>query len=246
MKITLRIQRYNPEKDASPRFEDYLLEMAGEDKILDALLRIKAYVDGSLAFRKSCGHGICGSDAMIINGEERLACRTLIRDLKLEPSPEGELLVTVEPLKGLPLQRDLMVDQEPFFSAYRSVKPYLLDPSPVAAKERRQSQEERALFDDATKCILCASCYSACPVVRDKNPDFIGPAAVLGASRFVFDSRDAGLAGRLPALDRPGGIWDCESRFRCTQVCPRGIKVTKAINATKRRIEALKKGNIVQ
>jgi succinate dehydrogenase / fumarate reductase iron-sulfur subunit len=183
---------------------------------------------------------------MIINGEEKLACKTLFRDLRLEPGPEGELVVTVEPLKGLPLQRDLMVDQARFFAAYRSVKPFLLEPSPVAAKERKQSPEERAEFDDATKCILCASCYSACPVVRDKNPDFIGPAAVLGASRFSFDSRDGGLALRLPALDRPGGIWDCESKFRCTQVCPRGIKVTKAINATKRRIEAAKKGSATQ
>jgi succinate dehydrogenase / fumarate reductase iron-sulfur subunit len=130
--------------------------------------------------------------------------------------------------------------------AYRSIKPFLLKPAPVAAKERKQSQAERAEIDDATKCILCASCYSACPVIREKNPDFIGPAALLGASRFVFDSRDAGLEDRLPALDRKDGIWDCESRFRCTQVCPRGIKVTKAINATKRRIEALKKGNSIQ
>jgi succinate dehydrogenase / fumarate reductase, iron-sulfur subunit len=246
MKITFRIRRYNPEEDAAPHFEDYELEMAGEDKVLDALLRIKSYVDGSLAFRKSCGHGICGSDAMVINDEERLACKTLIRDLKLEPDADGKLVVKVEPLKGLPLQRDLMVDQEPFFSAYRSVKPFLINPAPVAAKERKQSQEERALFDDATKCILCASCYSSCPVIREKNPDFMGPAAVLGASRFAFDSRDSGFAERLPALDREDGIWDCENRFRCTQVCPRGIKVTKAINATKRKIESIKKGNIVQ
>jgi succinate dehydrogenase / fumarate reductase iron-sulfur subunit len=246
MKITVRIQRYNPEKDAAPHFEDYPLEMAGEDKVLDALLRIKTYVDGSLAFRKSCAHGICGSDAMIINGEERLACKTLIKNLDLKSGPAGELLVTVEPLKGLPLQRDLMVDQEPFFTAYRSIKPFLINSAPVAAKERKQSPEERAEFDDATKCILCASCYSACPVVRGKNPGFIGPAAVLGASRFVFDSRDSGFGERMPLLDRKDGIWDCDNRFRCTQVCPRGIKVTKAINATKRKIEAVKKGNIVQ
>lgn len=241
MKITMRIQRYDPERDKAPRFQDFELEMAAEDKVLDALLRVKAYADGSLAFRKSCGHGICGSDAMIVNGEERLACKTLFRDLKLEPDAEGKLVVKVEPLKGLPIQRDLMVDQEPFFAAYRSVKPFLINPTPVAAKERRQSPEERAEFDDATKCILCASCYSSCPVVRERNPAFIGPAAILGASRFAFDSRDTGLAERLPALDREGGIRDCENRFRCTQVCPRGIKVTKAINATKRRIEAYKK-----
>jgi succinate dehydrogenase / fumarate reductase iron-sulfur subunit len=245
MKIIFRIQRYNPERDAAPRLVDYELEMAAEDKVLDGLLRIKSYMDGSLAFRKSCGHGICGSDAMIIDGEERLACKTLIRDLlPKEGAPASGLVVTVEPLKGLPVQRDLMVDQERFFSAYRSVKPFLINPSAPSAKERKQSPEERAEFDDATKCILCASCYSACPVIREKNPAFIGPAAVLGASRFAFDSRDSGLGERLAALDRDDGIWACENKFRCTQVCPRGIKVTKAINATKRKIEAVKKGNV--
>lgn len=237
MKITFTIQRFDPEKDPSPHFEDFELDLTPEARVLDGLVHIKTYLDGTLAFRKSCAHGICGSDAMLIDGQERLACKTLLRDLE---AAEGSS-IRIEPLKGLPLQRDLMVDQESFFSAYRSVKPYLINAEPAGSKERKQSQAEREEIDDATKCILCASCYSACPVIRDKNPAFIGPAAVLNAARFVFDSRDRGTGERLPALDRPDGVWACENKFRCTQVCPRGIKVTKSINLTKRRIESLKK-----
>ena len=237
MRIIFTIQRFDPEKDSSPHFEDFELELPPESRVLDGLVYIKTYLDGSLAFRKSCAHGICGSDAMLIGGEERLACKTLLRDLG---AAEGAS-IRIEPLKGLPVQRDLMVDQERFFSSYRSVKPYLINDGPAGPKERKQSQAEREEIDDATKCILCASCYSACPVIREKNPAFIGPAAVLNAARFVFDSRDKGTAERLPALDRPDGVWACESKFRCTQVCPRGIKVTKSINLTKRRIESLNK-----
>jgi len=237
MRITFTIQRFDPEKDGSPHFEDFELELASESKVLDGLVHIKTYLDGSLAFRKSCAHGICGSDAMLIDGQERLACKTLMRDLG---AAEGSS-IRIEPLKGLTVQRDLMVDQEKFFTAYRSVKPYLINDEAAGPKERKQSQAEREEIDDATKCILCASCYSACPVIRGKNPSFLGPAAVLNAARFMFDSRDHGTAERLPVLDRPDGVWACENKFRCTQVCPRGIKVTKSINLTKKRIEGLKK-----
>lgn len=237
MRITFTIQRFDPEKDVAPHFEGYELELAPESRVLDGLVHIKTYLDGSLAFRKSCAHGICGSDAMLIDGEERLACKTILRDLG---AADGSS-IRIEPLKGLPVQRDLMVDQERFFSAYRSVMPYLINDEPAGPKERKQSQAEREAIDDPTKCILCASCYSACPVIREKNPAFIGPAAVLNAARFVFDSRDEGTAERLPSLDRPDGVWACENKFRCTQVCPRGIKVTKSINLTKRKIESLRK-----
>jgi succinate dehydrogenase / fumarate reductase iron-sulfur subunit len=237
MRITFTIQRFDPEKDAAPHFEGYELELPPESRVLDGLVHIKTYLDGSLAFRKSCAHGICGSDAMLIDGEERLACKTILRDLG---AADGSS-IRIEPLKGLPVQRDLMVDQERFFSAYRSVRPYLINDEPAGPRERKQSQAEREAIDDPTKCILCASCYSACPVIREKNPAFIGPAAVLNAARFVFDSRDRGTADRLPSLDRPDGVWACENKFRCTQVCPRGIKVTKSINLTKRKIESLRK-----
>lgn len=232
MKLVMRIQRFNPGRDEKPRFVEYPVDAEGTDRILDLLISIKESQDGSLAFRHSCGHGVCGSDAMIINGEERLACKTLVRDV----AEDGDT-VTVEPMKNLPLQKDLMVDQSEFFSRYRRVKPYIITDEKPPQGEWIQSAEERAQIDDATKCILCAACYSACPVLREENPNFLGPAQIVQASRFNNDSRDRGFAQRLPALDQPDGVWPCKSHFRCTQVCPRSIKVTRLINFTKRDIK---------
>jgi succinate dehydrogenase / fumarate reductase iron-sulfur subunit len=170
---------------------------------------------------------------MVIDGKERLACKTLVRDVA---QAEGQV-VTVQPLKHLPLQRDLMVDQGEFFARWRSVKPYLIPgEAPPEGRERLQSPEQRLAFEDPTKCILCAACFSACPVLDAKNPQFIGPAAIANAARFLFDSRDAGLDARRPVLDSPDGVWGCENHFECTRVCPRGIKVTKNINLAKRRL----------
>jgi succinate dehydrogenase / fumarate reductase iron-sulfur subunit len=231
--ITLRIQRFNPESDPAPHFREYAVEVEPTDRVLDALMSVKSSQDGTLAFRKSCGHGVCGSDAMIIDGKERLACKTLVRDVA---AAEGQV-VTIQPLKHLPVQRDLMVAQGEFFARWRSVKPYLISDQPVPeGRERLQSQEQRLAFEDPTKCILCAACFSACPVLDSKNPRFIGPAAIANAARFVFDSRDTGLDARRAVLDQPDGVWACENHFQCTRVCPRGIKVTKNINLTKRRL----------
>ena len=235
MRIVLRIRRYSPGEDAAPYDRDYPVDVQLTDRFLDALLAIQSGQDGSLSFRKSCGHGVCGSDAMVINGTERLACKTLVRDVA---SAEGTV-VTVEPLRHLPVQRDLMVNQAAFFQKYRAAKPYLINDTPVAEKERVQSVQERAAFDDATACILCGSCNSSCPVL-DGDPGYIGPAALVQAARFLFDSRDRGFAERLPVLDTPHGAWGCENHFNCTRVCPREIKVTKNINAIKRTIEKAK------
>lgn len=233
MKIILKIQRFNPETDQAPYFREYQVEVQPTDRVLDALMSVKSSQDGSLAFRKSCGHGVCGSDAMLINGKERLACKTLVRDVA---QGEGDV-VTIQPLKHLRLQRDLMVEQGEFFARWRSVQPYLISALPTPeARERLQSPAERLAYEDPTKCILCAACFSACPVLDAKNPRFVGPAAIANAARFVFDSRDTGLSERLPVLDHPDGVWACENHFECTRVCPRGIKVTKNINLTKRRI----------
>jgi succinate dehydrogenase / fumarate reductase iron-sulfur subunit len=236
VKITLQIQRYNPEVDGKPHFRDYPVEVEPTDRVLDALMQVKNYQDGTLAFRKSCAHGVCGSDAMIINGRERLACKTLVKDV----AEADGTVVKIEPLKHLPLLRDLMVEQDEFFARWRKVKPFLINDQRAAEKERVQSPEERAVFDDPTKCILCGSCYSACPILDGKNTAFIGPAALAQAARFIFDSRDRGLAERLEVLDHPDGVWACENHFQCTRVCPRGIKVTKNINLTKRRITKAK------
>jgi succinate dehydrogenase / fumarate reductase iron-sulfur subunit len=233
MRVVLRIRRFNPETDHAPHDEDYTVEAEPTERLLDALIRVKNERDGSLCFRRSCAHGVCGSDAMVVNGVERLACKTLLKDV----AATDDAVVRVEPLRHLPVERDLMVSQTVFFDAYRAVKPFLIPDGPDPGTERIQSQAERALFDDATSCILCASCYSSCPIF-EKNLRYIGPAAIVNAARFLFDSRDAGLARRLEALDTPDGVWACENHFNCTRVCPRDIKVTKNINLTKKRITA--------
>jgi succinate dehydrogenase / fumarate reductase iron-sulfur subunit len=232
VKIILRIRRSDPGAGSAARDADYPLDVEPTLSILDALIRVKDEQDGSLSFRRSCAHGVCGSDAMVISGVERLACKTLVRDV----AAAENAVVTVEPLKHLPVQRDLMVDQRAFFESYRSVKPFLINEEPAGVKEREQSPRERASFDDATSCILCGACYSACPVF-EKNASYLGPAAVLSAARFVLDSRDRGLGDRRAVLDTPSGAWGCENHFNCTRVCPREIKVTKNINALKTRIK---------
>ena len=237
MKVRVKIQRFDPEQDKKPYFREYTVSGKKTDRVLDLLMRIKRHQDGSLALRTSCAHGVCGSDAMRINGTERLACKTLVQDV-VDEDGGG---ITVEPLQNLSVQKDLMVDQEEFFNRYRSVKPFLINDEPPPEREWLQSQEERKPIDDATKCILCASCYSACPVLRNKNPGFLGPAQIVQAQRFNDDSRDRGFEQRLETLDTPDGVWSCENHFQCTRVCPRGIKVTKLINQTKRSIEKFHK-----
>ena len=156
MKVRVKIQRFDPEEDTKPHFREYTVSGKKTDRVLDLLMRIKRHQDGTLALRQSCAHGVCGSDAMRINGTERLACKTLVQDVLDEDSE----VITVEPLQNLPVQKDLMVDQEEFFNRYRSVKPFLITDEPTPEREWLQSQEERKPIDDATKCILCASCYS--------------------------------------------------------------------------------------
>jgi succinate dehydrogenase / fumarate reductase, iron-sulfur subunit len=238
MKIVLDIQRYNPDSDEAPYRQTYDVEAEPNERLLDALMKVKRFQDGSLAFRKSCAHGVCGSDAMRINGKDGLACKTLIKDVA---AGDGDT-ITVEPLRFLPIQRDLIVDQAEFFKKYRSVKPFLINDEPVQAGERLQSQEERLIFDDTTNCILCASCYSACPVMAER-PAFLGPAAISQAYRFNADTRDRGFEDRLEALDTPDGVWPCQNHFKCTQSCPRSILITKRINQTKRMIEKRRKAS---
>lgn len=232
MKINLKIERFNPESGIGPEFKEYLVEAEPTDRLLDALIRIKQYQDGTLGFRKSCAHGVCGSDAMRINGKDGLACKTLIQDVA---KTDGET-IEIRPLKHLSVQRDLIVDQAAFFKHYRTIQPFLINNEPPPEKERLQSRKDRAAFDDTTNCILCASCFSACPI-PDDNPDFLGPAALAQAYRFIADSRDKGFEKRLPRLDTPQGVWACKNHFECTKSCPRQIKITKRINQTKQRIK---------
>ena len=225
--VTFRIRRFNPEVDNEPKWEDFTIPCYPTDRILDALHQIKGDHDGTLTFRRSCGHGICGSDAMRINGLNRLACKTLVKDLDTSKP------VTVEAIKGLPLEKDLVVDMEPFFKAYREVMPFLITEGHEPTKERLQTIEDRAKFDDTTKCILCAACTTSCPVFwTDGN--YFGPAAIVNAHRFIFDSRDSGAAKRLEILNDKEGVWRCRTTFNCSEACPRGIQVTQAIHDVKR------------
>lgn len=237
MKITLQIQRQNPETGREAGMQSYQVDVQATDRVLDALLAVQRNQDGSVTFRRSCAHGVCGSDAMIINGKTRLACKTLIRDVA---AADGDT-ITAQPAHHMRVERDLMVDQKEFFTKFRSVRPFLLPrEEPPGDREFLQSPEDRSLIDDATKCINCASCYSACPVL-DENLAFLGPAAIVQAARFVFDTRDQGLEPRLEALDHPDGVWSCENHFECTRACPREIKVTRLINLVKREIKQYRK-----
>ena len=233
MNIIFSILRYDPESSKEPAFQNFEVDVKSSDRILDVLVYIKRNLDSTLSFRKSCAHGVCGSDAMTINGVERLACKTLVQDVTEDDGDK----VTIEPLKSLLVQRDLMVDYTRFFEVYRLVKPFLIPIEQPKEKEYIQSPENRTQFDDPTKCILCASCYASCPVVAETDPEFIGPAAVVQAARFVFDSRDEGLKARKEVLDDEHGVWACDGHFNCTKVCPRGIKVTKHINFIKRKLK---------
>ena len=227
--VTFKIARFIPETDDAPHYEEYKLQALPTDRVLTVLQRIKDEIDGTLTFRRSCAHGICGSDAMRINGRNRLACKTLIKDLNIKKP------VIVEAIKGLPLEKDLVVDMEPFFNAYRDVMPFLIPAGHEPAKERLQSAEDRAIFDDTTKCILCACCTTSCPVYWSEG-SYFGPAAIVNAHRFIFDSRDEGAAERLDILNEVDGVWRCRTTFNCTEACPRGIQVTQAIQEVKRAL----------
>ncbi len=227
MEVTLRILRYDPEADEKAHYETYTVDAEPTDRVLDLLNQIKADQDGRLAYRASCAHGICGSDAMRINGVNRLACKTLVKDI------EGT--ITVEPLLGMKVIKDMIVDFEPFFEHYRSVLPFMINDSPPPEAERLQSQVDRDRFDDTTKCILCAACTTSCPSFW-ADEEYVGPAAIVQAHRFIFDSRDDGAAERLKILNQQFGVWRCRTVFNCTTACPREIKVTKAIGEVKKAI----------
>jgi succinate dehydrogenase / fumarate reductase iron-sulfur subunit len=225
--VTLKVRRFDPESGAEPYWQTFQVPVEKGDRLLDALHHVKWHLDGSLTFRRSCAHGVCGSDAMRVNGVNRLACKVLVKDLGEE--------ITVEPLKGLKVEKDLLVDMEPFFEAFRSIKPFLITSGNAPTRERVQSAEQRARFDDTTKCIMCAACTTSCPVFWNDDAYF-GPQAIVMAHRYIFDSRDEGAAERLEILNDKEGVWRCRTTFNCTDACPRGIEVTKAIQEVKRAL----------
>ncbi|QMU72628.1 succinate dehydrogenase iron-sulfur subunit [Streptacidiphilus sp. P02-A3a] len=227
--VTLRIRRFNPEEHPDAVWVDYQLTVDPKIRVLDAINTVKWEQDGTLTYRRSCAHGVCGSDAMRINGKNRLACKTLIKDV----NPEKP--ITIEPIKGLTVLKDLVVDMDPFFQAYRDVMPFLITTGNAPTRERIQSEEDVQRFEDTTKCILCAACTTSCPVFWNDG-QYFGPAAIVNAHRFIFDSRDEGGEQRLEILNDREGVWRCRTTFNCTDACPRGIEVTKAIQEVKRAL----------
>jgi succinate dehydrogenase iron-sulfur subunit len=220
MQVDLRILRYDPERDEKPHWDRYNVESEPMDRVLDLLHKVKWEHDGRLTFRRSCAHGVCGSDAMMINGRNRLACKIRVDQLGRK--------ISVAPLPGMKVIKDLVVDMDEFFAKYRSVMPFLVNDDPPPERERLQSAEDRARYDDSTKCILCAACTSACPSFW-AEPAYVGPAAIVNAHRFIFDSRDHAEHERLEILADKDGVWRCRTIFNCTDACPRGINITRAI-----------------
>ena len=220
------IYRYDPDKDEKPYMQSLEVTLQPTDKmLLDALMRIKSDVDDSLSLRRSCREGVCGSDAMNINGKNGLACITNLRDLK-EP-------IVLKPLPGLPVIRDLIVDMTQFFKQYHSIRPYLINDTPPPEKERLQSPEDREELDGLYECILCACCSTACPSFW-WNPDkYVGPAGLLQAYRFISDSRDQATSERLDDLEDPYRLFRCRSIMNCVDVCPKGLNPNRAINKIK-------------
>jgi succinate dehydrogenase / fumarate reductase iron-sulfur subunit len=224
--VKFKIYRYDPDTDAKPYMQDLTVELQDTDKmLLDALVRIKNDVDDSLALRRSCREGVCGSDAMNINGKNGLACTTNLKELK-EP-------IVLRPLPGLPVVRDLIVDMTQFFKQYDSIKPFLINDSIPPEKERLQTPTEREELDGLYECILCACCSTSCPSFW-WNPDkFVGPAGLLQAYRFIADSRDEATGERLDNLEDPYRLFRCHSIMNCVDVCPKGLNPNKAIGKIK-------------
>jgi succinate dehydrogenase / fumarate reductase iron-sulfur subunit len=223
---TFRIMRYNPGSDSQPDWKEFKLACSPMERVLTALNRIKWEQDGSLAYRRSCGHAVCGSCGMTIQGASRLACKTLVKDIP------GDV-IEIAPLQGFPVVKDLVVDMEHFFHKYRAIKPYFISTSPAPVRERLQSPEDQEHIDDPAKCILCGCCTSSCPSFW-KNDGYLGPAALLKAWRFVADTRDEAATERLDIVNGEDGLWRCHLIFNCMEACPKEIDIPAALSKLKR------------
>ncbi len=226
--ITIRIQRFNPDADPKPYLKDYQVELTQGMTILDALHLIKETLDGSVTFRRSCRHAICGSCAMNVNGHNTLVCDQPLKD---HVDKNGQ--VTIRPLPYLPIIKDLVVDRSSFWEQYQRVKPWLIPPDSVPEKEFRMSAEEVAALNDAEHCIMCGACYSACQVIA-LNKKYIGPHALLKAFLRVLDPRDSAPRARLDDLAGGDGVYRCHTIFNCIDACPKGLNPTKAIETLRK------------
>jgi succinate dehydrogenase / fumarate reductase iron-sulfur subunit len=222
--IDIKVLRYQPDTDGKPRWQKFELSVEDDSTVLDVLNRIHWEMDGTLAYRRSCRSSICGSCAMKVNGRNVLACETPV-------SRFGRRL-KIEPLPGFPIIKDLVVDMEDFFEKLQRIKSYLILKKPVPDKEFVQTPAQLEEIGESTLCILCAACTSACPSLWP-NPDYLGPAALLKAYRFVFDSRDDGADERLDIVNDRNGIWRCHTIFNCMEACPKKIKITEYLSRLK-------------
>lgn len=231
MQINVKILRFDPEKDKKQHWETYAVECQPGDRVLDVLNHIKWYIDPTLGFRRSCAHGICGSDAMLINGRNRLACKTLVKGVVTGNTGT----ITVEPIRGLKVEKDMVVDMEPFFDAYRSIMPYFIADGAPPAAEYLQSEADAERMAQSSNCILCACCTTSCPIFW-VNGSYIGPAAIVQAHRFIFDTRDGATQQRLNLMNQNTGVWRCRTAYNCTEACPRDIPITELIEEVKRAV----------
>ncbi len=232
MTVKLKIFRFDPEKDASSHYDTYSIDAKPTDRILDCLNKVRWDQDGSLSYRMSCAHGICGSDGMTINGISALACQKLVKDFDTNKE------ILIEPLSVFPVIKDLVVDLEPFFEREKSVHPHsgITLTEAEEKQEHIQTIEQRSQFNDDIKCIMCACCVAACPVNQKEDPAYVGPAALVRAHRYIFDNRINQMIERLKIMDNPHGAWGCKTYSWCTRVCPKRIQVTKHILEVKRKI----------
>ncbi|MEL0027780.1 MAG: succinate dehydrogenase iron-sulfur subunit [Perlucidibaca sp.] len=222
--LKVSIYRYNPDTDREPYMKDYQIDTQGRDlMVLDVLNLIKEQ-DDSLAYRRSCREGVCGSDGVSMNGKNGLACI-----VPVSQATKGGNHLIVKPLPGLPVIRDLVVDMTMFYTQYEKVQPYVINDTPAPAIERLQSPEDREKLDGLYECILCACCTTSCPSFWWNPEKFLGPSALLQAWRFLADSRDTATAERLAKLDDPFSLFRCRGIMNCVSVCPKGLNPTRAI-----------------
>lgn len=227
MAVKFLISRYDSKIDTQPRLQEYLLDIPQGATLLDCINLIKWTMDGSLAYRMSCRSAICGSCAMKINGHAGLACKTQAADMVIDGT------VTIEPLGNFTVIKDLIVDLEPFWRSLERIDPWLKpDESVQYEKERLQSHEQYKFIEDASTCILCASCYSDCNTLEVDNK-FLGPATLAKAQRFIEDSRDADTAARLEYVNLLYGVWDCTHCAECSTRCPTDAKPLARIGELK-------------
>ncbi len=226
----VRIQRYNPDQDSKPYLQTYQTPLGPDTTILDALHQIKTEQDGSVTFRRSCRHAICGSCAMNVNGKNILVCKTPLRQVL---NRSGE--VTIRPLPYLPIIKDLVVDRTSFWEQYLRVKPWLIPPEEVPEKEFRMSPAEVDALQSAETCIMCGACYSSCQVIA-MSKQYIGPHALLKAFMRVLDPRDTALSERLVDLDQGDGVYRCHTIFNCIDACPKNLNPTQAIETLRKLV----------